>query len=130
MSKGSAFTFHPALDRVSLHRFYAGNLVYASDMFSLYVQQSPVEACVLESLLKAEDWEGLAFHLHKLRTSIAMVGLSQLAGKCLHLKQLIRQQADNPRLLRSLTEELLRDLHMQLPLIRDELSRMRQSMAN
>ena len=128
MSK-SVFTFHHSLDGYSLDRYYAGNLAYASDMFSFYVQHHPSQVMLLRSLLHAEDWEGMAFQLHKLGPSIAMVGLSGLAEESLRLKKLIRQQAD-ARLLNTLTETFLEDLQTQLPLIQGELSRMRQAMAN
>ncbi len=129
MPNKEPFTFHAKLDRQALYLYYGGNLSYACDMFGAFLEEGPDAADRLLRLLRACDRPGLVAALHKVQPCLAMVGLSPLADRAAVIRDQLHASQDLAGSVPAI-RALIKDLQAYLPLIRQELTRMRQVLSN
>lgn len=91
----SEWAYHPDLDGAYLDEFYGGDLDYASTMFGEFLNAAPdLLAGVLGAL---DDMEQLQRAVHKIKPTLAMVGLTALHNQAIAAEQAAKSQAQDAR---------------------------------
>ncbi|SOD94724.1 PAS domain-containing hybrid sensor histidine kinase/response regulator [Spirosoma fluviale] len=117
--------FNKALDRKRLSDLYGTDAAYASEMFSLFLSDVVPDIRTLPHLCTTQDWAVLANAAHRLKPTLAMVGLSTLEEKMRQLEKRARQDADKSGLevdCRTFVDEL----DKMLPILETELQMLSQ----
>jgi PAS domain S-box-containing protein len=85
--------FHSGLDAEMLEGIYEGDVQYALDMFEIYLSQFGEYLNELQSSILIEDGKAICSNLHKIRSPLRMVGLTELASKTEQLEQELAKSA-------------------------------------
>ena len=86
---------HPELDGTYLNSFYGGDLDYASAIFGEFLKTGPDLLSGVE--LALDDPEALQRALHKLKPTLAMVGLTVLHSAAIEAEVLSKTKAPEAR---------------------------------
>ena len=124
MNSVDSFRFNCGLDHESLDQIYDGDLEYAIVIFEIFLRHSLEEFYSLPQALQQGDLDTLQHLAHKLKTAFTMVGLTDLARIMNHLEK-AAQEPDELPIANEQLHRAERDLGDCLPLIKEELRRMK-----
>ncbi|ADB42229.1 PAS domain S-box protein [Spirosoma linguale] len=117
--------FHKALDRKRLSDLYGTDAAYASEMFSLFLTDVVPDIRTLPGLCAAQNWPVLANATHRLKPTLAMVGLSALEEEMKQLDKRARQDEDKSR-LEADCHTFVDELDKMIPILETELQMLSQ----
>lgn len=117
--------FNEALDRQRLSELYGGDAAYASEMFSMFLTDIVPDIRKLPSICETKDWTHLASAAHKLKPTLAMVGLSELEEKMRRLENSARQDKDVD-LIEEYCHDFMIEIDKVLPILETELQKLSQ----
>ena len=126
-NKHLEFQFHPHLNQAYLSSFYQGDIRYAREMFTIFLEDGLATVAGLEKSLRHSDREAIARSAHKLRPALAMVGLTALSRQMDNLDAMIKEKDDLPAIER-MARLCLKDIRQQAPLLRREVERMERAL--
>ncbi|RFS14298.1 PAS domain S-box protein [Emticicia sp. C21] len=112
------------LNRACLNEMYGDDKEYAADMFHTFLDEVVPDFGTLQSLINGTDWENLAKAVHKLKPTLAMVGLTELEKRMLDFEENIKQAPEKDALLKT-WKNIFEDINQSLPLIQNELAKLR-----
>lgn len=125
ISNEGCILFDEALDRERLSELYGGDAAYASEMFSMFLTDIVPDIRKLPSICETKDWSNLASAAHKLKPTLAMVGLSDLEEKMRQLENSARQDADMD-LIEEYCHDFMIEMDKVLPILQTELQKLSQ----
>lgn len=112
------------LNRACLNELYGDDKDYASDMFQTFLSEVVPDFGTLKELIRGEEWESLAKAVHKLKPTLAMVGLTELEKRMLDFEETIKQAPEKEALL-AIWKNIFSDINQSLPIIQNELAKLR-----
>ncbi|GAB3741142.1 PAS domain S-box protein [Spirosoma lituiforme] len=117
--------FNEALDRQRLSELYGGDVAYASEMFAMFLTDIVPDIRKLPGICETKDWPNLASAAHKLKPTLAMVGLSELEEKMRQLENSARQDKD-VNLIEEYCHDFMIEIDKVLPILETELQKLSQ----
>ncbi len=112
------------LNRACLNEMYGDDKEYAADMFHTFLTEVVPDFGTLQSLINGGDWDSLAKAVHKLKPTLAMVGLTELEKRMLDFEENIKQAPEKEDLLKT-WKNIFDDINQSLPIIQNELAKLR-----
>ncbi|RYU96867.1 PAS domain-containing hybrid sensor histidine kinase/response regulator [Emticicia agri] len=112
------------LNRACLTEMYGNDKEYAADMFQTFLTEVVPDFGTLQGAITNEDWENLAKAVHKLKPTLAMVGLTELEKRMLDFEEKVRITPDKENLL-NIWKDIFADINQSLPIIKNELAKLR-----
>ncbi|MBA4852680.1 PAS domain S-box protein [Emticicia sp. BO119] len=112
------------LNRACLNEMYGEDKEYAADMFQTFLSEVVPDFGTLKELISGQDWENLAKAVHKLKPTLAMVGLTDLEKRMLDFEESIKQGPEKEALLAT-WKDIFNDINQSLPIIQSELAKLR-----
>lgn len=112
-------SYHPQLDVPCLEEMYGRDWDFASDMFLTFLEEIAPDFDQLNPLVQQEDWERFYQVAHKVKPSLGMVGLTTLQQKVMQAELIAKQNPEKNKLA-ELTENILKDLKIYLPIIQQQ----------
>ncbi|GAB2519059.1 PAS domain S-box protein [Spirosoma aerophilum] len=117
--------FDRALDRQRLSELYGTDAAYASEMFTMFLTDVVPDIRKLPELCIDQKWAELASAAHRLKPTLAMVGLSALEEKMRQLENRARQDADK-EWIETYCYEFMEEIDKVLPILETELQKLSQ----
>ncbi len=109
-SKRPRFLFDPSLDGNYLNNLYSCNLKCVYEMFGIFISMVPSEISRMESYVDTQNWEGIAFTAHRLKSNFALVGATNTDSLFRSLEQMARNKEDMSKIKTSIEQVVqLRD---------------------
>ena len=90
---------HPLIDQNRLHELYGDDKEYAADMIQTFLEEVVPDFSIIDELIVSNDKNSLVQHIHKLKPTLGMVGLTDLEAKIIEFEKKIKQEADLNALL-------------------------------
>lgn len=112
------------LNRACLTELYGEDKDYAADMFQTFLLEVVPDFGTLTEMINNSDWESLAKAVHKLKPTLAMVGLTELEKRMFDFEDKVRQSPEKGALLAS-WKDIFDDINQSLPIIQNELATLR-----
>lgn len=112
------------LNRACLNEMYGDDKEYAADMFHTFLTEVVPDFGTLQSLINGSDWDSLSKAVHKLKPTLAMVGLTELEKRMLDFEENIKQAPEKDDLLKT-WKNIFDDINQSLPIIQNELAKLR-----
>jgi PAS domain S-box-containing protein len=112
------------LNRACLIEMYGEDKEYAADMFQTFLSEVVPDFGNLKEMINREDWESLAKAVHKLKPTLAMVGLTELEKRMLDFEEEVKL-SPTKETLQATWEGIFNDINQSLPLIHNELANLR-----
>ena len=112
------------LNRAALNELYGDDKEYAADMFQTFLTEVVPDFGTIQALINSEDWEELAKAVHKLKPTLAMVGLTELEKRMLNFEETIKQAQEKEELLVT-WKDIFEDINQSLSIIQNELAKLR-----
>lgn len=112
------------LNRACLNELYGDDKDYAADMFQTFLLEVVPDFATLKELISSGDWESLAKVVHKLKPTLAMVGLTELEKRMFDFEDKVRQVHEKEPLLAE-WKDIFDDINQSLPIIQNELAALR-----
>lgn len=112
------------LNRACLNELYGDDKDYAADMFQTFLLEVVPDFDTLIELINNSDWESLAKAAHKLKPTLAMVGLTDLEKRMFDFEDKVRQSPEKENLL-AIWKGIFEDIRQSLPIIQQELATLR-----
>lgn len=112
------------LNRACLNELYGDDKEYAADMFQTFLLEVMPDLNTLKGLITTSDWNTLAKVVHKLKPTLAMVGLTELEKRMLDFEEKIGLSPDK-EVLGPIWNDIFADINQSLPIIESELAKLR-----
>lgn len=112
------------LNRACLTELYGEDKDYAADMFQTFLLEVVPDFSTLTEMINNSDWESLAKAVHKLKPTLAMVGLTELEKRMFDFEDKVKQSPEKEALLAS-WKDIFDDINQSLPIIQNELATLR-----
>ena len=110
------------IDLEYLKGFSGGDTGFMSEMMSMFLLQVPDEATKLLDLLRNESWKELGKLAHKMKPNFLMMGLKDQQLMALEIETLCKSDDFDTERIAILTEELVEDAFLSLPLIEEAMN--------
>ncbi|MCH2082275.1 MAG: ATP-binding protein [Saprospiraceae bacterium] len=117
------FSFNAKLDLDYLEDCYEGDLDYASDMFSIFIEYTLPEVDHLEALIASKKYEEIRKAAHKMKPAFAMVGLTHITDHMAALEQTAKEKTEI-NTIELLFKEVKEELSIFIPILKQELKKM------
>ena len=82
------------IDLTYLERVCEGDTEFMQEMISAFVETIPETLVEMKNANAAADWPGLARIVHKMKPSLAFMGIEELKGNVLELEALAKAGTD------------------------------------
>jgi PAS domain S-box-containing protein len=120
------FKFNEQLDSSFLDIFYEDDMNHAHEMFDTFLNDVLPDFPMLQNLFDAEKWEDVQKLSHKLKPTVAMVGLTWLEPLLLLIEQATRKHpVDNLHNIAQAIEKVNHDLQTYTPILQTEWQRLK-----
>lgn len=114
-------SYHPHLDVDYLNTVYGDDWEYAADMFVTFRDHILPEFEKLLPYLAAENWEQYFKTAHKVKTSLLMVGMTELQKKIAEV-EVLAKTAPVQSELELKTKVILEDLKKIVPVLHQQIT--------
>ncbi len=94
-TSSSKWAYHPDLDSAYLDEFYGGDLDYAATIFGEFLNAAPELLAGVSGAL--DDMEQLQREVHKIKPTLAIVGLTALHNQAIAVEQAAKLQTQDAR---------------------------------
>lgn len=118
------FAFPKVLDLDHLEFLYNGDLNYAAEMFTLFLEYTMVEYQKIQTLLDEKDVEGFQHQVHKLKPNFSLVGLSDIEQQMRELEAQAAQKV-SIEILQPKWSAVDKKVDNYLPIIQETLGKMK-----
>lgn len=112
------------LNRACLNELYGDDKEYAADMFQTFLLEVIPDFSTLKDLINNGHWDTLAKVVHKLKPTLAMVGLTELEKEMLDFEEKIGVSPDK-EVLGLIWNDIFADITQCIPIIESELAKLR-----
>jgi HPt (histidine-containing phosphotransfer) domain-containing protein len=113
------------VDQNRLNELYGDDKAYAADMIQTFLEDVLPDFAVIDELINQKDMEMLVQHVHKLKPTIGMVGLTDLEEKIKEFEKILKQET-NVEPLKSLWIDFQKNLEDSLPALKATLQKLMQ----
>lgn len=119
-----SYCFSEKLNSDYLKKIYGDDLKHAAIMFETFLEHAHKIFSELNPLFQIKDWKGLEQVSHRLKSNLAIVGLTELSEKMEQVEKLCRQ---NPqaKLIQPYLESFQNEIDGYLPVLKTELLKMK-----
>ncbi|HSN08468.1 MAG TPA: Hpt domain-containing protein [Hanamia sp.] len=118
------FSFDPRLDSAFLQSMYEGDVEYAREIFSMFVEMAPDLVKDIDESFALGTVEPLRLHVHKLKPAFSFVGLTKLAKIAEALEERCKETSDIID-IKDLYNELKNNYTLSFPIIEKEMERLK-----
>lgn len=80
------------IDLTALNKLAGSDLAFKEEIFALILSHTRNDVSELESNLKEENWAGIKFTAHRMRSSLSPLGLIETIEKFKHIERQIQQK--------------------------------------
>lgn len=116
------FEFNPRLDSAYLRKLYGDNFEYAFDLFQLFTGCIEKELTEIGHAMKRQEWDRMRGLVHKIKPNFSMVGLTWITKSMQAIYD--KLHAKDHTHIEQMMIEVIKDLDVYLPLIREERKRL------
>lgn len=109
------------LDQKSLDQLYGDDKEYAADMFQTFLEDVLPDFDNLQTFIDQNDWKTLRKEVHKLRPTLALVGLNELETELLQIEKLAKEDP-NAEIITLLWDSFKSKLDNHVPILESTLS--------
>ncbi|NML39835.1 hypothetical protein HHL17_21730 [Chitinophaga sp. G-6-1-13] len=126
MNQDPVFEFSEYFDNTFLLELYQNDIDYALDIFEITLSHYPTVLAELQVSVLENNWEEAILFAHRLKSGIRGLGFTQQANKLGHLHKLITiENAKDTPVINKLCHEIQFSLLSAIPIVRNEMNRMR-----
>ena len=123
IENGGNILFDKSLDRKRLTELYGADTAYASEMFTMFLTDVVPDIRGLSGLCLDQKWDELASIAHKLKPTLAMVGLSSLEDRMRQLENRARKDVDK-QWIEKHCHQFIEEIDKVLPILETELQKL------
>ncbi|PWK20105.1 PAS domain S-box-containing protein [Arcicella aurantiaca] len=113
------------LDQTSLEQLYGDDKEYAAEMFETFLEDVLPDFYQLQNFVEKKDWENLSKESHKLKPTLAMVGLNLMESKIVEIEKNAKEQANEDWLI-SAVNTFVAEMDGYLPTLKQRLKTLRE----
>ncbi|MEA5460781.1 PAS domain S-box protein [Arcicella sp. LKC2W] len=109
------------LDQLSLEQLYGEDKEYAAEMFQTFLNDVLPDIYQLQLHASNQDWEEISKEAHKLKPTLAMVGLTSMEPKIIEIEKIAKENPNEE--LSVSVQGFIEELEGYLPTLRETLNR-------
>lgn len=113
------------LDQKRLKELYGDDKEYAADMFQTFLEDVLPDFHQLHTLIENNDWENLSKEAHKLKPTLAMVGLNELENELIKIEKIAKQKV-NTETISPIWDSFKSKLDNYIPILESTLSQFKE----
>ncbi len=113
------------LDQKSLDQLYGNDKEYAAEMFQTFLEDVLPDLQQLQILIENNDWETLSKEAHKLKPTLAMVGLNKLENELVQIEKMAKEKA-NFDVIKPIWDNFKSQLEEYIPTLRTTLAKFQE----
>lgn len=84
---------NPVFDLSYLNELSGGDQEFRLEMIEIFVDEVPQEISLINQNLEEENWDGVKFYVHKLKSKIRIIGLHKIYEIAEDIEQRIKRGA-------------------------------------
>lgn len=117
--------FRLSLNHNQLFEFYGDDKEYAADMIQTFLDEVLPDFTIMNDVINQQDWASLVQYIHKLKSTLPMVGLSDLEPQMQEIERKSKTDG-NWDALKQLSNSFQKKLAQFIPLLEAELKKLTQ----
>jgi len=116
----------PTLDYNRLKELYGDDPIYEADIMEAFLTETIPDFSLIAGFIKTKEWDTLSNHMHKLKPTLGMVGLTSLEEKFIQIESQIKQTTDSVVII-SNWNKFEKELSASIPLLQLELETLQKN---